>query len=128
MEKVLEIDYTEGEGLNRVEFKGKVTMKRLNFSEKNALEEEATDIKVIGRMPQVKVSPAKMKEIGIMKSVVKTELQKTTYFEDRQTKNHVPTSNGYNLDYDGIRNLPQDIGNMLFETFTELNSVDEKKN
>ena len=128
MKKKIEIMYEEGEGLDKLEFKGKVTLKRLNFSEKNSLEEESTDIKIFGNTPQVKVSTSKMKELSILKSVIGCELQKITFIEDKVTKAHMPVVTNYLLDINGIRDLPQEVGDELFLEFTQLNSVDKKKN
>jgi len=127
MEKKINIKYGEGEGIERIELEGSVTMKRLNFSEKNALEEECTDIKFFGKTPQVKVSTSKMKELGLLKSIVGAAITKTTFFEDRITKNIVPTINGYEMDINGIRNLPQELGEELFVAYVDLNEVSEKK-
>jgi hypothetical protein len=127
MNKTIEIDYSEGEGLDRYELKGKVTMKRLNFSEKNAMEEEATEIKMFGTTPQVKVSTSKIKELGIFKAIVESNLVRTLYVEDRVTKTHNPVQTQINLDLEGIRNLPQDVGELLLEGFTDLNVLSEKK-
>lgn len=128
MKKEITVDYTEGEGLEKEELKGTVTLKRLSFSEKNSLEEEATDIKIFGNTPQVKVSTSKMKELGILKSIIASDLKKTTYYMDKVTKNTLAQEKPYDLNIEGIRNLPQDVGNELFIAFTELNQVDEKKN
>jgi hypothetical protein len=127
MVKKISIEYTEGEGLERIDFSGDVTLKKLNFSEKNALEEESTDIKFFGNTPQVKVSTSKMKELGLLKSIVECTLVKTTYVQDKVTKNIVPVTNDYNLDITGIRNLPTDIGEELVYEFTEMNNVSPKK-
>lgn len=127
MKRVIEIDYEEGEGLDKYELKGTVEMKRLSFSEKNAMEEEATEIKVLGTTPQIKISTSKIKELGILKAVTTSNLIKTVYSEDRVTKNPVPASTPYPLDAEGIRNLPQDVGEELLEIFAELNTVNEKK-
>jgi hypothetical protein len=102
-------------------------MKRLSFSEKNSIEEDSTDIKMYGNTPQVKVSTSKIKELGILKSVVSSELIKTLYVEDKVTKNPVPVNTPYALDIAGIRDLPQDVGEQLLEVFTNLNTVSEKK-
>jgi hypothetical protein len=128
MQKDTQVAYEEGEGINRVEFKGVVTQKRLNFSEKNGLDEESTDIKIFGSTPQVKVSMSRMKELSILKAVVNSTLTKTTYFEEKVTKQIRPATDNYPLSLEGIRNLPIEIGEQLFADFTELNNVSEKKN
>lgn len=125
--KKTEIEFSEGEGAEQVELKGAVTLKRLNFTEKNALEEESTDIKIFGTVPQVKVSTSKLKEFALLKSIIACALVRITYFED-STKAFVPVAKDYGLDLDGIRNLPQEVGDELFLAYTELNAVSEKKN
>lgn len=85
-----------------------VTIKRLSFGEKNMLEEEATDIKLVGTSPVVKISMSKLKELSLLKGIVKS-----TY----------PIKN-----IEDIRNLPQEVGDLLFNEFTEINQVDVKKN
>jgi Zn-dependent M28 family amino/carboxypeptidase len=85
-----------------------VEMKRLSFGEKNQLEEEATDIKMTGAVPIIKISTSKLKEVSILKSVVDSSISLKT-IED-------------------IRNLPQEVGELLIEKVTELNSTDLKKN
>lgn len=127
MNKTVEIKYEEGEGPEQIEFSGLVILKRLNFSEKNALEEESTEIKFFGNMPQVKVSTSKMKELALFKSITSSNLFKTVYYEDKVTKANIPSKNPYDLGIEGIRNLPQDIGEELFLTFNELNNISDKK-
>ena len=127
MKKVIQIDYEEGEDLDKFELHGTVTLKRLNFSEKNSIEEESTEIKILGSVPQVKVSTSKIKELGLLKSIVESDLKKTIYHEDRVTKVATPTTAIYAMDITGIRELPQDVGEELLAEFTELNTVNEKK-
>ena len=127
MKKTILIDFGEGEGLEREEYKGEVTLKRFNFEEQNAYSEESTDIKFFGATQQVKVSTSKLKELGILKSVIDNKLQKITYFQDKVTKALIPISNSYPLDLAGIRNLPREVGDMLFIAFSEINEVSEKK-
>jgi hypothetical protein len=127
MKKTIEVSYEEDEGIDKLEFKGTVTLKRLNFSERNAIEEEATDVKVFGTVPQVKVSTSKIKELGILRSLDSSALIKTTYQEDKMTKALLPINTPYALDLEGIRNLPRDVGEELVEAFSSLNAVSEKK-
>jgi len=84
-----------------------VELRELNFGEYNQLEEEATDIKITGITPIVKISTAKLKELSILKSVVSSTVPLKTV-ED-------------------IRKLPREIGNMLTEKVTSLNSLEDKK-
>ena len=81
--------------------KHSVTMKRLNYGEKVDLEEGAMDVKVVGNNPITKISTSKLRVLSILKSIVKSTFE--------------PVS------YDSIRSLPQDVGNLLFKTYTELN-------
>jgi len=127
VKKIIEIKYEEGEGLDKEEYIGEVVIKRLSFSEKNSLEEESTDIKIMGGQPIVKLSTAKMKEVGLLKSIVSSDLKKTTYYEDKVTKDHKPTTNAYPLDITNIRNMPVELGNLLFDEFTAINTVEDKK-
>jgi hypothetical protein len=129
MQKTIEINFSEGEKLDRIEFKGSISLKRLSFSEKNALDEDINDIRVTGGIPQIKVSTSKAKELGILRSLIpgKSALVKTTYFEDRITKNISPTSSPYELTLEGIRNLPVEVGEQIFAAFIELNTIPEKK-
>lgn len=110
MQKEITIDWKDGENT----LKGKVWIKRLTFREKNQLEEESTDVKIVNGQPIVKVSTAKMKEFSLIKGVLKSEVV--------DEKNQPLLFN-----YEGIGRLPQEVGDMLFEEFTDLNSVDPKK-
>lgn len=87
--------------------KHRVTLKKLSYGEHNALEEEATQISYSGSQPIVKVSSSKMKELAIFKSIVSS----TTPLDSIQK----------------IRDLPKEVGDQLFEAFTELNQQDAKK-
>lgn len=127
MKKEIGINYSEGEGLEKIEYRGKVVIKRLKFSEKNELEEESTEIKLFGNMPQTKISTSRLKELGILKSVSDYDLVKTTYKEDKVTKQPIAVSTPYYLDINGIRDLPIDVGEILFYEFTEMNTLGSKK-
>jgi hypothetical protein len=90
-------------------FNGKeaiVKMKRLTFGEMNQLTEEATDVKVVNGQPIVKVSQKALKEIGLLKSIVEAP---------------------FTIDLNSIQNLEAEIGSLLFDEFTELNSQTVKK-
>lgn len=126
MKKKIEINYSEGEGEEMLEVQGQVVLKRLDFDGKNSLDEEATEIKVFGDMPQVKVSSKKMKELAILKSVVETDLKKITYSLDK-SKQLVPNATPLNLDITGIRSLPVEVGEQLFVEFSNLNTLSDKK-
>lgn len=126
IKKTLEINYTEGEGVEKIDFSGVVVIKRLDFSEKNALEEEGTDVKILGGVTQVKISSSKIKEFGILKSIVSNEVYRTTY-ESLQGGEFKPISVRYHLDMSGIRGLPATVGELLFNGYSELNTLTEKK-
>jgi hypothetical protein len=83
-----------------------VVMKRLSFGELNQLTEEATEVRFVNAQPMIKVSQKVMKESGILKSLVKAP---------------------FPICLASIQNLEQEAGLLLFNTFTELNEVDEKK-
>jgi hypothetical protein len=83
-------------------------MKRLSFGEFNQLEEEATDIKSFaGQQPIVKISTSKMKELALLKSIVSSTYPLTTIAQ--------------------IKELPREVGDLLFNSFTELNEQTPKK-
>ena len=128
MKRKVEVDFVEGEGEDKIEFHGEVTLKRLNFSEKNMLEEEATDIKIFGNVPQVKVSPSKLMEVSILRTVVENGLRKTTYHVDKKSKELIAQVIEYDLNIDNIRKLPIEVGNLLFTEFTIINNLQQKKN
>lgn len=127
MKKIVEISFVEGEGEDKLEYQGSVTLKRLNFSEHNALEEEATDIKVFAGVPQIKVSSSKMKELAILKGIVSMDLKKITYVMDKVQGKLIPAVTPCQITLEEIKNLPQDIGDQLFLEFMEINSVTDKK-
>ena len=128
MNKEINVDYSEGEGLELIKIKGTVTLKRLNFSEKNALEEESTDIKMIGDTPHVKISTSKMKEVALAKSIVSASLYKTTMVMDKESKQLKEVTSAYPLNtMQLVRELPQEIGETLFYEWGLLNSLGLKK-
>jgi len=92
-----------------IEFNGKketVKLKRLGFGEKNQLQEEATDIKVIGGQPVVKVSTSKLKELALLKSIV---------------------SAPFPITIQAIKELEQEVGDFLFEEYDALNKPKDAK-
>jgi hypothetical protein len=97
--KTIEIDWN-GEKRN-------IVMKRLSFGELNQLTEESTDIKVVNGQPIVNVSQKKLKELSILKSIIEAP---------------------FTISINEIQNLDSDLGNTLFETFSQLNQSEEKKN
>ena len=128
VEKTIEVNYEEGEGLFKMELRGTVTIKRMSFSERNEMEAEGTEIRVTGGAPQVKVNSARMKEFALLKAVTKSSLSKTTYYTDPATQGIKGQTYAYPWDYAGIRDLPQDVGEQLFDEFVVLNTVSPKKN
>ena len=84
----------------------KVTMRRLTFGEMNALNDEVAQIRMQGETPQVNILQSRMKESGILKSIV---------------------SAPFTVTIDNIRRLDNDDGNKLFEIFMELNNVGASK-
>lgn len=94
---------------------GVVTFKKLSFGEKNQLEEEATEAKVVAGQPVVRVSVAKLKEVSLVKGIFTWDLM-----DEKAQK--IP------LNADTIRNLPAEIGEMLLEEFTAYNQSTQKKN
>jgi hypothetical protein len=84
-----------------------VKIKRLTFGEMNQLTEEATDIKVINGQPVVKISQKALKELSLLKSIMEAP---------------------FTISIQEIQNLDAEIGNRLFDEFTELNQQEVKKN
>ena len=92
---------------NEVMEKHSVVMKRLSYGEKVDLENEAIDIQMYGSNPVTKVNTAKLRIFAILKSIVKSDLPLNSQEQ--------------------IRNLPPEAGELLFEAYTELNTIDIKK-
>jgi hypothetical protein len=86
--------------------KGIVRIKRLNYGEKNKLEEEATDVKIMGGEPIVRVSMSKLKELALLKSI---------------------TDAPFPINLNNIQALEQEIGDELFLAYSEINGVSKKK-
>jgi hypothetical protein len=127
VKKTIEIDYAEGEGIEKVEFKGNITLKELTYGEWNSYQEGITSI-TTGRAASVSVSVSKTMELAILKSHVEGSLMRTTYQEDKPTKVPVPITAPYPLNtITAIQNLPRKVGDQLMKLFSELNEVDEKK-
>jgi hypothetical protein len=83
-----------------------VTIKRLTFGEMNAVSEEALTVRMLNGQPNVDVSQMKLKEIGLLKGIVKAP---------------------FPITIDSIRNLEMEVGNALFEAFSELNEQSPTK-
>jgi len=99
MQKDIEIDWNGGKQI--------VKMKKLTFGEMNQLTEESTDVKIVNGQPIVKVSQKSLKELGLLKSIV---------------------SAPFTIDLGSIQGLDAEVGNLLFEEFSEMNQQDQKKN
>lgn len=128
MRKEVLIDFTEGEGEDKVEVKGKVIMKKLSWTEKNLYDEESTDIKIFGNTPKVEISLHKMKEAGARMGTVSSDLTLTTYNLDKVTGKLVPSIAPIDVRTKaGLDMLPIEVGEMLFLAFSEINNLDDKK-
>jgi hypothetical protein len=127
MKKVYEISYEEGEGELKEEFYGKITLKRLDFGETNALKEEIAEIRVMGSMPSVKISSTKATEVAILKSCVESDIIKRTYYVDKVTKEIKAKEEPYPINLITIQRLPDFLGQYIFDKYNELNTVEEKK-
>jgi hypothetical protein len=86
-----------------------VVMKRLNYGDKTDLEKESSEIRIYNGVPDAKIDLAKLKVLSIMKSIVNSDYPNLK-------------------DYNTIRSLPQEVGELLFEAYTELNTTSLKKN
>ena len=98
MQKDIEIDWNGKKEIVRI--------KKLTFGEMNQLTEEATDVKIINGQPIVKVSQKILKELGLLKSIIDAP---------------------FTVDLKTIQSLDSDLGNKLFEEFSDLNQQGEKK-
>ena len=92
---------------NEVMEKHSVVMKRISYGEKVDLENETVDIQIYGGNPITKVNTAKLRTLSLLKSIVKSDVPLNTQEQ--------------------IRNLPIEAGELLFEAYTELNSIENKK-
>jgi len=84
-----------------------VTLKRLTFGELNQLTEEATEMKMVGNQPTIKISQKVIREHGLLKSIIKAP---------------------FTIGLKEIQDMEAEIGNQLFEEFTLLNQQEGKKN
>lgn len=85
-----------------------VVLRRLNFGEKNKVEEEATEIKLVNNNPVVSMKTSVLKEKTLLKAVVKSTLPLNNLKE--------------------IQDLPEEVGEMLYSEYTDMAILDEKKN
>jgi hypothetical protein len=126
--KEIIVDFTEGEGEQRTDIAGRVVMKRLSYDEHNALETDIAPVKLMGNVPQVVINSQAMKSSSIMRSVVSSSVKKTTYMLDKTSGELVPSVTPIDLTtIAGIKELPREVGDQLFMTYTELNSIGAKK-
>ena len=77
-----------------------VKLKRISFGDMNEINQEATQIKAVGNVPQVMVNHKILKEKSLLKGIVEAP---------------------FPIDIQNIQNLENDIGNQLWEEFAELN-------
>lgn len=91
------------------EFPGKepvVVIKKLSYFEYTSLQEEATDIKIVGNQQIVNPSIGKGKRLMVLKST------KEAPFEITEK---------------GINELPFDLGELIFDEADNFNDVNQKK-
>ena len=91
------------------EFPGKdpvIVLKKLNYFEYTELQEEATDIKIIGNQQIVNPSLGKGKRLLVLKSIKEAPFKVTEK---------------------AINELPFDLGELLFEEADDFNDVNPKK-
>jgi len=92
-----------------IEWEGRketVIIKKLNFGETNDLRHEATEIKIVGNTYQAKVHTGRFMELAILKSIVQAPFKNS--IED-------------------IRNIPREIGEMLYGEIEKFNNLSEEK-
>jgi len=93
----------------KIDWKGReevVVLKKLTFGERNDLQEEVTEIKYVGSVPQIFVKTGKMRELSILKSLMKAP---------------------FKIDISEIRNLPNEVGEKIYEEIDKLNKLSEIK-
>jgi hypothetical protein len=92
-----------------------VTIRRLTWGEINRLADESTSFKMQGsREPTATVSQTALRENGLLKSMVK--------IVRKDNNAELPVSIAF------LTNLDFEQGNLLFEEYETLNSIDIKKN
>lgn len=92
-----------------IEWKGEkkiVRIKRLSFGDMNELREKASDVKMIGGQPVVKLSQKILMEQSLVKGIVDAP---------------------FTVDITSIQALDNETGTKLYGEFVELNRLDEKK-
>lgn len=82
--------------------KEKVVIKRLTFGERNDLWEEVAKIKVVGTQQVVDIKHGRMREIAILKSLMKAP---------------------FKISAEDIRNLPAQLGDLIYKEVDEFNTL-----
>ena len=83
-----------------------IVIKKLTFGERNDLQEQVTQVKYIGTIPQIKVSTGKLKELSILKSLVKAP---------------------FKISLPEIKELPNEIGEQIYKEVDKFNKLSEEK-
>jgi hypothetical protein len=129
IKKDIEIDYAEGEGVDKVVFKGTVTLKRLDTGEYFDMQRASVDMSAVGKNKTVKMDPVRAQIVGFLKSVVDNRLMKITHFMDTEHNEIKSKEAPYPLTEDSLNVLPMTVGvETLLAAFEKLNEVEEKKN
>lgn len=84
-----------------------VVIKRLNFGERNDMFKQATDIKMVsGADPIVRVDPYLIREVGLLKCLVKAP---------------------FPINIQEIRNLDFDLADQIYKEIEAINETSDKK-
>jgi len=86
--------------------KREVEIKRLTFGEKNDIHESAISTKIVGQNVQATLSQKTLKETSLVKGIANAPFE---------------------VNIDTIRNLPADIGDLLFEEIKNFNDISPAK-
>ena len=92
-----------------VEYKGspaKVTIKRLTFGETNEIQNQAVQIRLVGKIPQMSVDQKVMKEMSLVKSIVNAP---------------------FTINISSIRDIDNKLGEMLWREVNEFNDISPEK-
>ena len=81
-------------------------VKKLKWGEINQLRDECMDVKIIGGQPVMKLSQAKLREVSLLKGLVKAPFE---------------------ININNIRNMEAQVGDTLYEEYDRLNSPEDKK-
>lgn len=122
------IDFVEGDGADREEFKGTVVMRKLKFGERLDVREEASEPLYSAKGGDARVSSRKAVYLSLTKSIVSSSLKKIRFEEDSVTKELRAVESPLELTMQTLPSLPEEVGQQLCEVFEELNSlVNDKK-